>query len=144
MATEALEHRATLRVLLELGRDPNQIAASGRTPLMVAARLDLVGAAGILLAQGAALDTGADETVAQTDRTGDSLCVKGGAAESDMPGRTALSYAAELGSPDMVRLQFDRGASSARPDSTGRRPADYVKTRGGEPAQAAEITEMLR
>jgi ankyrin repeat protein len=58
-------------------------------------------------------------------------------------GEPALSYAAELGSPDMVRLLFDRGASSARPDSTGRRPADYVKTRRGEPAQAAGIAEML-
>jgi hypothetical protein len=37
----------------------------------------------------------------------------------------------------------DRGASAARPDSTGRRPADYVKARTGDAAPSAEIAEIL-
>ena len=144
LLTDAIEHPTTLRALLELGLDPNEIGASGRTPLMAAARLDLVEAAGILLAHGAAPDTGAGDAVAQTDSTGDPLCMKGDVAVSDAPGRTALSYAAELGSPEMVRLLLDHGASAARPDSTGRRPADYVKNRSGEATRAAEIIEMLK
>ena len=144
LLTDAIEHPATLRALLELGLDPNEIGASGRTPLMAAARLDLVEAADILLAHGAALDTGAGDAVAQTDSTGDPLCMKGNVGVSDAPGRTALSYAAELGSPEMIRLLLDRGASAARPDSTGRRPADYVKDRRGEATQAAKIIEMLK
>ena len=111
---------------------------------MAAARLDLVEAADILLAHGAAPDTGAGAAVAQTDSTGDPLCMKGDVALSDVPGRTALSYAAELGSPEMVRLLLDRGADAARSDSTGRRPADYAKRRSGEPAQVDKIIEMLK
>jgi ankyrin repeat protein len=111
---------------------------------MAAARLDSVEAAGILLAYGAALDAGAGDAVAQTDSTGDPLCMKGNVGVSDAPGRTALSYAAELGSPEMIRLLLDRGASAARPDSTGRRPADYVKARTGDAALSAEIAEMLK
>ena len=144
LLTDAIEHPATLRALLDLGLDPNEIGASGRTPLMTAARLDLVEAADILLAHGAAPDTGAGDAVAQTDSTGDPLCMKGDVAVSDAPGRTALSYAAELGSPEMIRLLLDHGAGAARPDSTGRRPTDYVNKRSGEPTQAEKISEMLK
>jgi ankyrin repeat protein len=70
--------------------------------------------------------------------------MKGDVAVSDAPGRAALSYAAELSSLEMVRLLLDHGAKAAWPDGTGRRPADYAKNRSGEPAQAAEIAEMLR
>jgi ankyrin repeat protein len=133
-----------LRALLELGLDPNEIGASGRTPLMTAARLDLVEAAAILLAHGAAPDTGAGDAVAQTDSTGDPLCMKGDVALSDAPGRTALSYAAELGSPEMVRLLLDHGADAARLDNDGRRAVDYVRNRTGDAARSAKIAEMLR
>ena len=144
LVSDALEHSGTLRTLLELGLDPNEAGASGRTPLMVAARLDLVEAATILLEHGAALDIGAQDTVAQTDSTGDPLCMTGDKATGDTPGRTALSYAAERGSPEMVRLLLDRGADPARPDSAGRPPADYVKKRTGDAAQSAKIAEMLK
>ena len=143
MVSDALEHPETLRAALELGLDPNEAGALGRTPLMVAARLDLVEAAGILLAQGAKLDTGAKDAVAQTDSTGDPSCMNGDQAASDTPGRTALSYAAELGSPALVRLLLDHGADPKKPDSAGRRPADYVKNRTGDTAQSAAIAEML-
>jgi hypothetical protein len=144
IVSDALEHSETLRALLDLGLDPNELGASGRTPLMLAARLDLVEAADMLLAQGAALDTGAGDAIAQTDSTGDPLCMSGDAASGDVPGRTALSYAAELGSPAMVRLLLDRGADPARPDSVVRRPVDYLKNRTGDPAQSAAIAEMLK
>jgi uncharacterized protein len=144
LVSDALEHPETLRALLELGLDPNETGAAGRTPLMVAARLDLVEAAEMLLAHGAALDSGAGDAVAQTDSTGDPLCMTGDAAPTDTPGRTALSYAAELGSPEMVRLLLDHGADAAKSDSAGRRPADYLKNRTGDPAQSAKIAAMLK
>jgi ankyrin repeat protein len=144
LVSDAIEHPATLRALLELGLDPNEMGATGRTPLMVAARLDLVEAAEILLAHGAVLDSGAGDAVAQTGGTGDALCRNGDVAMSDAPGRTALSYAAELASPAMVRLLLDHGAKPVQSDSTSRRPGDYAKQRNGEAAQAAEIIEMLK
>jgi hypothetical protein len=144
LVSDALEHPEALRTLLELGLDPNEVGASGRTPLMVAARLDLVEAAGILLANGAVPDIRAKDAVAQTDSTGDPLCMTGDKAVGDTPGRTAFSYAAELGSPEMVRLLLDRGADPASPDSAGRRPANYVKNRTGDAAQSAKIVEMLK
>jgi len=144
LVSDALEHPETLRALLELGLDPNEVGASGRTPLMVAARLDLVEAAGSLLAYGATPDAKAKDAVAQTDSTGDPLCMTGDKAAGDTPGRTALSYAAERGSPDMVRLLLDHGADAKRSDTTGRRPADYIKNRAGDAAQSAKIAEMLK
>jgi uncharacterized protein YecT (DUF1311 family) len=143
LVTNALEHPETLRALLDMGLDPDETGASGRTPLMVAGRLDLVAAAAILLAHGAFADKGASEAVAQTDGADDAPCMPAGQAASDTPGRTALSYAAELGSTDMVRLLLDRGAA-AKPDSAGRHPADYVKRRTGDPGHSAIIAEMLK
>jgi uncharacterized protein YecT (DUF1311 family) len=144
LVSDALEHPETLRAVLELGLDPNEAGASGRTPLMVAARLDLLEAADILLAHGATLDTRAKDAVAQTDSTGDPLCMAGDKAAGDTPGRTALSYAAERGSPEMVRLLLDHGADPVSRDSAGRRPADYVEARTGDAAQSAKIAEMLK
>jgi uncharacterized protein YecT (DUF1311 family) len=144
LVTDAIEHPETLRALLAMGFDPDETKASGRTALMVAARLDLVDAAAILLTHGAAPDRGASEIVAQADGAGDPLCRVGEPAKSDTPGRTALSYAAELASPQMVRLLLEHGASAAKPDSAGRRPADYVKRRTGDPALSAKIAEMLQ
>jgi uncharacterized protein YecT (DUF1311 family) len=144
LVSDALEHCETLRAVLELGLDPNEVGASGRTPLMMAARLDRVEAAGILLEHGATPDGQAKDAVAQTDGTGDPLCMTGDKAAGDTPGRTALSYAAELGSPEMVRLLLDHGADATRSDSVGRRASDYVKNRTGDPAQAAKIAEMLK
>jgi len=144
LVTDALEHPQTLRALLELGLDANEIGVSGRTPLMVAARLDLVEAADILLAHGAALDAGAGSAAAQTDSTGDPSCMSADAAAIDAPGRTALSYAAALASPEMVRLLLDTGADAAHLDDAGRRPADYVKNRAGEAGRSARIAEMLK
>jgi uncharacterized protein YecT (DUF1311 family) len=142
--SDALEHSETLRALLELGLDPNEVGASGRTPLMTAARLDLVEAAVILLEHGASPDGQAKDAVAQTDGTGDPLCMTSDKAAGDTPGRTALSYAAELGSPEMVRLLLDHGADATTADSVGHRASDYVKNRTGDPAQAAKIADMLK
>jgi len=144
LVSDALEHPETLRTVLELGLDPNEVGASGHTPLMVAARLDLIEAAHLLLAHGATLDTKAKDAVAQTDSTGDPLCMTGGRAAGDTPGRTALSYASELGSPEMVHLLLDHGADPTSLDSAGRRPADYVKNRTGDAPQSAKIAEMLK
>src|SRR5262249_22206510 len=103
LVTDSIAHSETLRALLDLGFDPDEFGFSGRTALMVAARLDLVEAARILLAHGAAVGRGATDAVAQTDAGGEASCLTGKTAPSDTPGRTALSYAAELASPEMVR-----------------------------------------
>jgi ankyrin repeat protein len=98
-----------------------------------------------LLESGATPNGQAKDAVAQTDGTGDPLCMTGDkAAAGDTPGRTALSYAAELGSPEMVRLLLDHGADATKADSVGRRASDYVKNRTGDPAQVAKIAEMLK
>jgi hypothetical protein len=54
-----------------------------------------------------------------TDSAGDRLCMSREAAEADTPGPTAMSYAVELGSPEMIRLLLDRGANRAAHDSAG-------------------------
>jgi uncharacterized protein YecT (DUF1311 family) len=144
LTSDALEHPETLRTLLELGLDPNEVGASGYTPLIMAARLDLGEAVGILLAHGAAVDSRAKDAVAQTDSAGDPQCMNGDKATGDTPGRTALSYAAELASPATMRLLLDHGADPASRDSAGRRPADYVKNRGGDPALSVRIAELLK
>ncbi len=144
LVADALEHEETLQALLELGLDPNEIGASGRTALMMAARLDLPEAAQLLLAHGASPGLGAGDAVAQTDRSGDPVCMRGDAAAADTPGRTALSYAAEFASPELVRLLLQGGADPAQRDSSGRRPADYVKTRSGDAERSAQIAAMLK
>jgi hypothetical protein len=98
LISDAMEHPETLRTLLDFGLDPNEKGASDRTPLMVAARVDLVQAE-ILLAHGAVIDAGAGDAVTQTDCASDPLCMSEEAAAADTPERTALSYAVEPGSP---------------------------------------------
>jgi hypothetical protein len=142
LLSDALEHPDTLRALLEMGLDPNQTGASGHTPLMAAARLDLPDAALVLLDHGAAIDAGAGEAAAQSDLSGDASCMRAAPGAADAPGRTALSYAAERASPKLVRLLLDHGATAGKLDSSGRRPADYLKDR--DPAAAEAIAEMLK
>jgi uncharacterized protein YecT (DUF1311 family) len=144
LVADALDHRETLKALLEMGVDPDSTGASGRTALMMAARLDRVDAARILIAYGASVDAGAGDKVAETDIGGDPSCMRGDAAHADTPGRTALSYAAERASPALVRLLLAHGADPHKPDAKGRKPADYVKYRGGDKAAAAKVAELLK
>jgi ankyrin repeat protein len=143
LISDAMEHPETLRTLLDFGLDANEKGASGRTRLMVAARLDLVQAE-ILLAHGAVIDAGAGDVVAQTDSASDLLCMSEEAAAADTPERTALSYAVEPGSPELVRLPLDHGADRAARYSAGRRPAGCLERRRGDPAQSAKIAETLK
>ncbi|MGH7037603.1 MAG: ankyrin repeat domain-containing protein [Stellaceae bacterium] len=145
LVTDALLHPDTLKMLLALGLDPNARGPYGRTPLMVAARLDLIASARLLIAAGAGPDLGAGDAVAQTDRGGDPQCLGGSGGDTgDTPGRTALSYAVEFASPAFVRLLIDHGASAGQRDSAGRRPADYLKRRQGKAATAATIAALLK
>jgi uncharacterized protein len=144
LLTDAIEHPDTLQALLGMGLDPNRKGASGRTPLMVAARLDLADAAALLLAHGADPNTGAGDAVAQSDLAGDAQCMQAGPSTTDTPGRTALSYAAEHASLPLVRLLVAHGADKNRRDSAGRRPADYLAKRPGDPAAKATVAAVLQ
>jgi hypothetical protein len=142
LVADALDHTETLSMLLDLGFDPDEPGASGLTPLMLAARLDLVEAAKMLLARGAAVDRGASEAVAQTDVAGNALCKTGDTAAGDIPGRTALSYAAEFATPEIVRLLLDHGADPTKRDTAGRRPADYAERRIRAASHSDEIIKI--
>jgi hypothetical protein len=143
LPTYALEHPAVLRMLLDMGFDPDAFGESGRTALMTAARLDLVDAASLLLERGAKVDLGAGDAVAEPYAEGDALCLKAGnPPDGDTPGRTALSYAAESASPAMVRLLLGHGADRAQTDSAGSTPQSRAADRTG--TDADEVRRLLK
>jgi ankyrin repeat protein len=134
-----------LRQLLAAGVDPNETGASGRTPLMIAAHLDLADAAQILLEQGAAIDaTSGDKVTKIYPMSDDVLCQEGHDWDpNDTPGRTALSYAAESATPELVALLLTHGAVADKPDSSGHTPADYATGRSDQDT-ARKIAAMLQ
>jgi hypothetical protein len=143
LLSDALEHPDTMRALLEKGADPNEIGASGRTALMIAARLDLKDAAGLLIDRGAKVDLGAGKAVKTIYTDGDALCLKvNPPPEDDVPGRTALSYAAELASPAMVKLLLARGADATKLDKDGHAPEFWATKR--QDKGASEIQALLK
>ena len=144
LISDALEHPELVGALLDAGLDPNETGASGRTALMVAAHLDLIDAARLLLERGATVDTRAGDKVAELyPQSDDVQCRDGGQWEpNDTPGRTALSYAAESASPAMVRLLLDHGADPGQADSEGRLPTAYAEQRDDKD-QGTAIIELL-
>jgi uncharacterized protein len=144
LVSDALEYPELVRALLDAGLDPNETGASGRTALMVAARLDLIDAARLLLERGVAVDTGASDKVAELyPQSDDVQCRDGGQWEpNDTPGRTALSYAAESASPPMVRLLLDHGADPDQGDREGRPPRAYTEQRDDKD-RVSEIIAIL-
>ena len=133
-----------MRALLDAGLDPNETGASGRTALRIAARLDVIDAARLLLEQGAVVDTGTGDKVAELyPQSDDVQCREDGQREpNDSPGRTALFYAAGLASPAMVRLLLDHGADPDQGDREGRLPRAYGGHRDDKD-QAAVIIAIL-
>jgi ankyrin repeat protein len=127
-------------MLLDIGLDVDRFGASGRTALMAAVRLDLREAAMLLLDRGAKLNLGAAASVATLYSEGDVLCKNEG-PRSDTPGRTALSYAAELGSPALVMLLLGRGADRTIADKDGHAPEFWAAKRTG--LGADEIRMLL-
>jgi hypothetical protein len=141
--SDALEHLDAMQALLEMKFDPNVFGASGRTALMIAARLDLKDAAILLLDHGAKPNLGAGEAVAKPYSEGDVLCMKEGSPPpGDVPGRTALSYAAERASPATVQALLAHGADPASADKDGHTP-EYWAAKRTDPA-AGEIAGLLR
>jgi hypothetical protein len=135
--SDAIEHPETLRALLDLGLDPTEEGASGRTPLTVAARLDQVEGAEILLAHGAVIDTEAADAVAQTDVH----VRRGGWGRYAGADSVVLYRGAGLARDDPPAAQSRRRSGRAR--QCRHRPADYLDKRAGDPSQSAKIAEML-
>jgi ankyrin repeat protein len=91
------------------------------------------------------VNVGASAAVANIYPDGDDVtCQMMGEApvSSDTPGRTALSYAAELASPEMVRLLLAHGADLRQSDASGEKPVDYVPADGQ--GRSTTIRELLK
>jgi uncharacterized protein YecT (DUF1311 family)/ankyrin repeat protein len=145
LTTDALEHPDLLKSLLAMGFDPDRLGASGRSALMNAVRLNLPQAASVLLDAGAKPNLGAGDAVATIYGNAedvDVMCQKaGGPPPPDIPGRTALSYAAEIGTPAMVSLLLAHGAAPDRADQHGATPIAWAIDR--KDGSAEEIRKLL-
>jgi len=146
LTVDALEHPELLKALLAMGFDPDQFGASGRSALMSAARLDLIEAATALLDAGTKPNLGAGDAVATIYGDADDLdvmCQKaGGPPPADVPGRTALSYAAERASIAMVKLLLAHGADKRIADKEGSAPVKWAEPRKDE--AGVEIESLLQ
>lgn len=110
----AVADPAALAAMLDRGYSVTTTNGFGKTPLMVAAQVDEVQSAQILLARGA--------TVNATTH---------GMLTED--GRTALMYAAANGSLSMIRLLLNAGADPHQTDTKGKRAIDYLQGLGPTP-----------
>jgi uncharacterized protein len=144
LLSDTLEHADLVRTLLDQGFDPNETGVSGRTPLMIAARLDLIEAARVLLERGAEVAAGVDAKVENFyPASEDATCqMYGESPVTDTQGRTALSYAAELASPAMVQLLLEHGADPDQGDENDKKPVDYIPAEDGD--RAAAIRQLLK
>ena len=107
----ALEHVPIMRKLIAAGASMEVRTSFGKTLLMAAAHHDLAPAARFLLAGGADVNGRIEENAPTPLR---------------ITGRTALHYAAENASVDMIRLLLDAGADPGAVDSAKRDVLDYL------------------
>jgi hypothetical protein len=107
----ALEHPSIMRKLIAAGASADVRTSFGKTLLMAAAHYDLEPAARFLLANGADVNARVEESAPTPLR---------------ITGRTALHYAAENASVDMIRLLLDAGADPTAVDSAKRDVLDYL------------------
>lgn len=107
--------------LIEQGEDVNQRNAFGKTALMTAVHLNQLETVKLLLDRGA--DLHLRTALRGEERTDD--YGRYGDPPIQHAGRTALMYAAENASIDLVELLVKRGANPCDADSEGLKPLDY-------------------
>lgn len=113
---DSLERLGVLDLLIRAGGDVNQANIFGKTPLMVAAHQNLETAAAKLI------ETGADPN-RKTKALYDYVC----SVAIDVGDRTALFYAAENASLNLIRLLLENGADTNAIDTRGWTALDYLK-----------------
>lgn len=149
----ALRHLDALRFLLSRGGDPNVRALPfGKTPLMMAAQLDLPQAVTILLNAGANPNIATDRNALRQQGEAWRQVSLGGyySAESfyavpdlQHDQRTALMYAAANASLPVIQLLLRAGADKAARDSRGLTAVEYLTGNGPVPANP-RISEQAR
>ena len=112
--SDSLEHTNLLTLLLSRGGSPNATNVFGKTPLMYAAHFDLLDAARILIASSA-------EVNARTDAQ-DYQCP----VQVNVGDRTALAYAMENASVELIDLLIDNGADLSAIDTAKRSLKHYL------------------
>jgi len=117
----AVSHPRALAVLLEQAGAADTRNAFGKTPLMIAAQVDSVESARLLLERGASVNA-------------TTWMQEGPGLAHD--GRTPLMYAAASGSLTMIKLLLERGADPHQADTKGRRAIHYLLGFGPVPANS--------
>jgi hypothetical protein len=116
----ALEHPDLVGHLLDASAKPDATNTFNKTPLMYAAQFDLVETARVLLQRGA-------DPNARTNKGPDGCNWSSGFDLAvGIGARTALMYAAENGSPAMIRLLIDSGADKTATDGANRAISSYL------------------
>jgi len=111
----AIEHPDLMQLLIKRGASINQANEFGKTPLMYAAQADLSKSVAFLLAHHA-------NVTAKTEAPTES-----GEYAIFHDHRTALMYAAENASPNIINALLDAGASPNDRDTQGLAPIDYFQ-----------------
>lgn len=111
-----LDNLAAMRGLIAGGAGVDDANAFGKTPLMMAAHLNMIGAATLLVA------AGADANARTHDPGSVGECYYGIRRHE----RSALMYAAENAGPDMMALLLAANADPTAEDSQGQTLWDYL------------------
>jgi len=111
----AIEHPDLMKLLIKRGAPINQANGFGKTPLMYAAQANLADSVAFLLAHRANV---AAHTAVPNDPWDYAIL---------HDHRTALMYAAENASPNLINALLDAGASPNDRDTQGLAPIDYFQ-----------------
>ncbi|MEL7486012.1 MAG: ankyrin repeat domain-containing protein [Pseudomonadota bacterium] len=124
----AVDLDRTRRFLLARDADPNRPNFFGKTPIMMAAHMNALLAVRDLLAAGAAANETTFADLADGERRNGRDPRDGRACEYKIhfKERTALMYAAENASLDVIEVLLDAGADARAEDSGGRGVFDYL------------------
>jgi hypothetical protein len=133
----ALRHPRILERFIEAGANVNETNSIGKTPLMVAAHFNLLEAAKILLA------IGANPNMRLADPNTNQRVLIQCPFGISIGARTALMYAAENSSLDMISLLIEHGADVSARDSRARRDVLSYLARSKDVLSATEYEAAL-